>query len=456
MATLILLACYGFIIWLFRKDMAWRKAGSMALLIPGAWIAIQGSRPIAYWFGGDGGSEANPITTFTFALFLIVTLVVLMRRGISPVKVIARNQVLILLYIFLLISALWAESAFVSMKRLIKDFECVLVALIFLTEVNPAAAIRAVFVRVSYILFPLSVVFIKWFPQIGRAFSRAGEAMFTGVTTQKNTLGETVFVFGLFIIWDMVEIWKEKNRKGRDLQLLIRFGMLAIGMWLLMTCDSKTSLLCLILGTAVFWGASQVVKMKAGRPILMTTVITVAILALMDSSLGLTDMVIRALGRDPDLTGRTDIWELVLNQNTNPLVGQGFYMFWDSSKGEAVIDSFMRINSAHNGYLETYLDGGIIGVALLVLFLLVAGGTIINRLFAGHPLGKIGLVFWLMSILYNFSESSFFRLDVLWFTLILVSIACPLPHRREAQSPTYVRPVLPNRAATNFNRMPNP
>ena len=48
---LILYACWGFIAWLFRQDMAWRKLGSKALLIPGAFIAIQGSRPVSYWFG---------------------------------------------------------------------------------------------------------------------------------------------------------------------------------------------------------------------------------------------------------------------------------------------------------------------------------------------------------------------------------------------------------------------
>jgi hypothetical protein len=40
-------------------------------------------------------------------------------------------------------------------------------------------------------------------------------------------------------------------------------------------------------------------------------------------------------------------------------------------------------------------------------------------------LGRIGLVFWVLAIIYNLSESSFFRLDALWFTLLLVMIECP-------------------------------
>jgi len=30
---------------------ALRKAGTKALIIPGAWIAIQGSRPFSFWLG---------------------------------------------------------------------------------------------------------------------------------------------------------------------------------------------------------------------------------------------------------------------------------------------------------------------------------------------------------------------------------------------------------------------
>ena len=85
----------------------------------------------------------------------------------------------------------------------------------------------------------------------------------------------------------------------------------------------------------------------------------------------------------------------------------------------------MQINSTHNGYLETYVDGGLVGVVLLIFMMLVGGRRVIDRLFAKHPLGRIGLVFWLLAILYNFSETSYFRLDILWFTLLMVIILSP-------------------------------
>ena len=38
--------------------------------------------------------------------------------------------------------------------------------------------------------------------------------------------------------------------------------------------------------------------------------------------------MVSALGKDPTLTGRTEIWGFVLGLHTNPLVGTGFESFW--------------------------------------------------------------------------------------------------------------------------------
>lgn len=434
-AQLALYLGWGFILWLIRQDMKWRPTGSKVLLIPGVWLAIQGSRPVSYWFGAGGGSESNPVNTFVFALLIGSAIVVLMNRGFDWGGFIQLNKALCLAYAYLAFTAFWSDAPLISLKRLFKDFGCVLLPLVLLTRADSITAIRAVFVRVSYVLFPLSVVFIKFFPHIGRSFTTAGEPMFGGVTTQKNSLGEVVFVFGLMLLWDLVELYRGEDRKGKKVQLCIRSGMLLMGIWLLRMCDSQTSLLCLILGTVIFWGSRRLLRMRHGKRLLISCLVGTICLATMDKAFGISDALIRAMGRDPSLTGRTDIWRIVLEQKTDPIFGSGFYTFWDSDKGRAVMDEFMQINSAHNGYLEMYVDGGLMGDFLLGVFLLASGGRIINRLFAGHPLGSLGLVFWLLSILYNMSETSFFKLDPLWFALLMVSIECPRRRRKWVQTP---------------------
>jgi len=427
-AQLALLLCVCLILWLFREDRRWRKASSHALLIPGIWIAILGSRPVSYWFGaGSGGREieGNPINTFLFALLIAASVLVLLKRGFKWGEAFGKNKAIFFIYLFFALSAFWSEAPLVSLKRLVKDFGCVLTALVLLTEANPAEAIRITFVRVSYLLFPLSLVLEKYFPMIGRGYTHAGEPMLIGLTTQKNTLGQVLFVFGLMLVWDLLEVRKMEPGRQRQRLERIRIGMLLLGGWIMIRCDSQTSIVCFVVGVFVLWLTGRLAHLPQRKPVLLGCIGAGLGLLVLDKTFHLSDMLVRALGRNPTLTGRTEIWRLVMEQNTDPLFGDGFYIFWDSEKGEAIIRALAQIQSAHNGYLEVYLDGGMIALLLLGVLLLAGGKRAIDRWYKEMPLGRMALIFWLLAILYNFSESNYFRLAPLWFAFLLLTIECP-------------------------------
>lgn len=173
------------------------------------------------------------------------------------------------------------------------------------------------------------------------------------------------------------------------------------------------------------WLTGVLKRWKIGKPLLVGILTAAIVLVTADKTFNLSAKLSKAVGRNPTLTGRTEIWKIVKEQHTDPLLGEGFYVFWDTEKGRNVVDALARINSTHNGYLETYVDAGLVGDLLLALLLLVAGARVIGRLFAGSALGRIGVTYWATALLYNLSESSFFRLDLLWFSLLLVTIDYP-------------------------------
>ena len=433
MPYLALLLGLGLIAWLLSTDFKWRRLGSKALIIPGVWLTIQGSRPLSYWTGsGESNVDGNPINTFAFAVMIFSAIYVLRGRKLDWGTLFSRNKAIFLLYLFCAMSSVWSEMHFISLKRIFKDFGCVLVGLILLTEKDPSAAIRGVFVRVACVLFPMSLVCGKFFPVIGRNYTKDGEAMFTGVAMQKNSLGEMLFVLGLVVLWDLYETWKARPSARQRNQKLALMALMGQCVLLLKFSDSKTSLLCLIIGAVVMFGALHLSKIPNGRRILVTCLVIGIGLVALDKTFNLSEIVIRMMGRNPVRTGRKDIWRLVMEQQDHTLYGQGFCIFWDTDKGQDVIGQLMRINSTHNGYLEMYMDGGLIADFLLITFLLAGGKRVIDRLFRDHPLGLIGLVFWVTAIIYNFSESSYFRLDVLWFTLLMAVMICPQRFRRGA------------------------
>ena len=72
---------------------------------------------------------------------------------------------------------------------------------------------------------------------------------------------------------------------------------------------------------------------------------------------------VEALGRNSTLTGRTEIWKLVLGMANNPIFGAGYESFWLGERLQKLWHYYwFPINEAHNGYIEIYLNLGWIGV----------------------------------------------------------------------------------------------
>src|SRR4051812_19088022 len=94
-----LLLCCGFVAWLFREDMKWRRLQSPALWIVGFWVAIVSSRSPTYWtsYLGLGGSaksdiEGSPVNFVITAILVVAALLVLRRRGLKWGTVIKSNK----------------------------------------------------------------------------------------------------------------------------------------------------------------------------------------------------------------------------------------------------------------------------------------------------------------------------------------------------------------------------
>jgi len=74
------------------------------------------------------------------------------------------------------------------------------------------------------------------------------------------------------------------------------------------------------------------------------------------------------LGKSSDLSGRTDIWQFAATMiERNPWLGYGYKVFWLGENAPAA--PFWKasrnfVPHAHDGYLETTLDVGLIGLSL--------------------------------------------------------------------------------------------
>jgi len=142
------------------------------------------------------------------------------------------------------------------------------------------------------------------------------------------------------------------------------------------------------------------------------------------------------LGKDPTLTDRTDIWGLVVSLMPNAWLGAGFENFWLGPRLEKIWSVYSwGPNQAHNGYLEIFLNLGWIGVALLAITLVAGYQTVVSGL-RRSPLGSLLLTYFVIGIIYNFTEAALFRfLTPAWFVLLLAITNVPALHKRKMQIP---------------------
>lgn len=421
MGKLAIVAYLVLVFFLLKGSSRSLPGVSRATWIPLLWLIILSSRPVSLWFTSNAealsGERIEDVTKLDRNVYLILefaAFMVLLRRRVSLGEVIRQNPTLALFYAYLAISAFWSDDVLVALKRWIKDLGSVAMILILLTEVNPLNAVIALYRRCAHILVFLSVVFIKYVPDMGRAYAKSGDVMLTGVTLQKNSLGLLIFTTCTFLL---LHFFMTRERKLRILDLVKNpdAWVAVVGAWLLQISQSKTSLICLSVASIAFFVPSVLRGMK-GYLGLFGVAFVAAVLPFTDTIISFLGPVLKLLGRDATLTGRTDIWAAVFAQPINPLLGEGFLAFWDKPAGKAVFES-LKLNSAHNGYIEVYLDGGLIGIGFLALLLLSVGISLLKT--ERNLLIDFRFSLLLSVMVYNLSEGSFARLGAVWFLTLL-------------------------------------
>jgi exopolysaccharide production protein ExoQ len=431
--SLALLLWLVLLVGLLWFDPAKGSRISPALWVPVISMFIVGSRNPSQWLGGHVGmaaqalEEGNSLDRTISSALILLAVGILISRSFNWGSFLVRNSALMAFLSFALLSVLWSDFPLVSLKRWFRDVGNYIVILVVLSDPRPLEAIRTVLRRLSYFLLPLSVVLVKYYPELGKSYDPwTGIADYSGVTTSKNMLGVVCLISGLFFFWDTMTRWPERKQRRTKRILLLNVAFIVMTLWLLNIAHSTTSSVCLLLGCLVISAAhTRVVKR---RPVLLKVLVPACFILYLILSLGfdMNGAMAGAVGKDPTLTDRTKIWAFVLGMHTNPLVGTGYESFWLGPRLERFwLESGLgHINEAHNGYLEVYLNLGLIGVFLLGGFMIASYRTISRRLRPLSSLASLTLALWVIILFYSVTEVGF-RAGLMWFAFLLGGMAAP-------------------------------
>jgi exopolysaccharide production protein ExoQ len=405
-----------------------------ALWVPLIWLFIVASRLPSQWLGGGTSNvvalsaleEGNALDRIILSLLILLAFGILTSRSFDWGEFFARNGALTALLAFALLSVLWSDFPFVAFKRWFRGLGVYLVILVALSYPRRIEAVRLLVRRLCFVLISLSILLIKYFPEMAKEYNPwTGLAYFKGATTSKNMLGALCLVSGIFFLWDTLTCWGNRKEWRTRWTIGVNVGFFIMTLWLLSLAESATSKVCFALGCLILIAAHS--KPVKRHPALLTGLIPVGICLYLLAQFGFGINVITALsqavGRNPDLTGRTHIWEVVLSTNTNPLFGAGYESFWLGPRAIWVWEQVRgNINEAHNGYLEIYLNLGIVGLLLVAGFLITSYRTICRKMKDSFSLGSLSLTLWTIVLFYNATESSLFNGELLWLIFLLEAI----------------------------------
>lgn len=411
---LALLLCIGIVLFLLRIERRASPDISLTVWIPTFWIMVMSSRPLGIWFQGGniylaGGNQAgSALDRWTFTVLAVVAVIVLVWRRFDWWGSLWRHKWLVALLAYMFLSTFWSDSTPIALRRWVREMLVLVMAFCIMSEVNPRQALASVLRRTAYVLVPLSLVLIKYYPALGRAYGKfSGIQMYTGVTGQKNELGRMCMISILFLLFALYVRWRERpqGRRLRD-QAWADVGIILLALYLLKASESSTSQASFILGATFFFGLQLFRRLKFTVPRTGLAVLVIVLMGFGVATPFLGGATVAGftstLGRDTTLTGRTEVWaDVIPDWEKQPVLGYGLGSFWTDARRK-----LYDIPTAHNGYLDILLELGEVGLIFYGIWLLSCTRYLHRALPYEYEWASLAICLLLVGLVYNITESA--------------------------------------------------
>lgn len=377
-----------------------------------------------------GASEGDGIDTSTYdfslnakvsILIYLISFALLVLRWKKVAAVITKDQAIWVFVLVISLSALWSVAPSTTFRFSVYSLGTTAFGLYLATRYtfHELFEIICVTFAVSVIL---SVLFIVALPHYG-IMSSIHEGAFRGIYTHKNQFA---------LVMDAAAImFLIRASSGKSLNWLF-WLLLAVTVALVVLSQSTTCLANLL----VMFCLCALYRIFRWRYEYMVSAILLGLLVGIAGILifiyyGESDLFFVAVGKDSTLSGRTDIWQAVIEMIKRRFwLGYGLQAFWQGLEGpSAYVELSVRtqVAYAHNGFLDLWLGLGFAGV---FTFLLSFFNTTIKALTwlrnTKTAEGLWPLLFLTYILLSNISEGTIITMsNIFWavFTAITFSLA---------------------------------
>lgn len=372
-------------------------------------------------FAPSGSAETSVILRLMWLPVYGLTVLLMLARPGAILRTLSNNLLLVGLIALMAISVMWSVAPDVTIRR---TFALAMSAFFGLWMASRWSWRELILlIATTFALLGLSSAFMALaVPSIG-VDHVVHPGAWKGVFWQKNTLGGVM-------AWGVVSGLAATRVDPKH--WLFWMGCAAMCLALVLLSTSKTALLSCMLGTGLAIGIA-LCRRGFGFASLMIflgltggiTIATIMLVAPVEA--------LQALGRDATLTGRTDIWGVLIEEiRTVPWTGYGYMAFWSAENGPVFWvrqATHWDVPTAHNGWIEIALAIGIPGVVMTALVYFQALLRAVGRIFSG-PETYWALGFISMILLVSISESNLVHQNSLGWVMF-VATSAKLAERRE-------------------------
>ena len=403
--------CTLFVLFLLYLDHKQFPDASLALWVSTIWFLIASSKALGVWFGiGSADSdEGSPIDRYILLLLFLLSFMIIKKRNMSISEFINNNFTVFIILVFTLISISWSEIPTVSFKRWFRDVIVIFVAMVIASESDPPRALQCIFRRTIYIHIPFSIMLIHFYSDLGRLYDLTGELQWIGVCTQKNGLAYLCSISLFYFVWLFI-----MRSRGRDkivvwYQKYIEILLIVISIYLFLGPNrsftySATSVVVFIVGVTTCAGLLFLKKLNVIMSAKIFTIFIAAVIIYGTTLPFIGHLTIvdptEMLGRESTLTDRDSVWAaLIPFAEQKPVLGYGFGAFWTNERRNSLYFP------AHNGYLDTILNNGYVGLFFLAMFLISNVRKARTSMSYDIEWGAFWFSFLLIAALRNMTES---------------------------------------------------
>jgi O-antigen ligase len=379
-------------------------------------------------------------------------------RGIPAwvFQTLARCWPLILLTLLALVSALWSQAPDTSLRRAVALILSSSFAVFFIARLDLRTIVALL--AVAFAIYLALSIAAAAIPGFGIVTSGSYAGAWRGIGGHKNSFGRTVALAAV-LLPVAAALGLVSFRRMTAL-----LGLVAVA--LLFLSRSATSLVAAfggmslgVLFYAAFGGPIGRIRLHpaAGAALLASATIAIGLILIFA-----IPTITALLGRDPTLTGRTELWAWAIGLNEDrALLGSGYRTFWIDENTKYFFTSFTwhedeedtttgfhGPSHSHSGYVDTYVELGWIGVVCFALVIVSAFVVIRKAIACGAS--EAGLLFSLTMaflLVYATAANSILQhSEDLWFLFSMFYLMATKEYvlaSKELSSRTWARSSLP-------------